>query len=70
MAADNGMRCLYRLILKEIMEIGKVHETFEGSVCNETTDSEQAVMDNIDRLIEKGVTGLYPLKALLMACNN
>lgn len=37
MAADNGMRCLYRLILKEIMEIGKVHETFEGSVCNETT---------------------------------
>lgn len=70
MAANNGMRCLYRLILKEIMEIGKVHETFEGSVCNETTDSEQAVMDNIDRLIEKGVTGLYPLKALLMACNN
>lgn len=66
-----GMRLLYRLIVILLIEIGKVHETLGSAVaCPETEGSEAKVLGNIDRLIDKGITGLYPLKALLMASNN
>ena len=62
---------LYRLMIILLMEIGKMHENLGESVaCAETEGSEEKLLGNIDRLIEKGVTGLYPLKALLMASNN
>lgn len=35
-----------------------------------TTDMEQEVLDNLNTLIVKGHTDLYPLKALLWASNN
>lgn len=61
---------LYQQIMNEVMAIGEIHAQAEASVCNATTHREQAVLNNVAKLIDDGNVGLYPLKALLMASND
>lgn len=62
---------LYKNTMAEIEAIADIHSAAETSVPQDTTAREQRVLDSIDVLIKHaGITGLYPLKALLMASNN
>lgn len=56
---------------EKLNEIVKIHANITDKfVINETTEMEQEVLDNLNTLIDKGHTDLYPLKALLWASNN
>lgn len=61
---------LYNVTIHEIMEIGEIHARKEATIYPETTEREQVVINNLDKLIALERVCLYPLKALLMASNN
>lgn len=57
--------------MSELLDrILKIHEKTLHPLIPSTTDDEQRVLNLLDIGIEEGNVGLYPLKALLSACNN
>ncbi len=61
-AREEALRLLERIV--------KIHEESRHSIILSTVDDEQRVIDLLDKEIGRGSVGLYPLKALLSACNN